>query len=72
MDGSFLFVLKGDIFGGQIDIVRMRSEVFGVIIRRWGCVFLRVWIYLLLDVECDLNFLRYVCIKCFLVISCIV
>lgn len=72
MDGSFLFVLKGDIFGGQIDIVRMRSEVFGVIIRRRGCVFLRVWIYLLLDVECDLNFLRYVCIKYFLVISCIV
>lgn len=72
MDGSPLSVSKGDIPGGQTDIVRMRSEVPGVITRRRGCVPLRVRIYSSSDVECDLNPSRYVCIKCSPVISCIV
>lgn len=72
IDGSPLSVSKGDIPGGQTDIVRMRSEVPGVITRRRGCVPLRVRIYSSSDVECDLNPSRYVCIKCSPVISCIV
>lgn len=59
MDGSPLSVSKGDIPGGQTDIVRMRSEVPGVITRRRGCVPLRVRIYSSSDVECDLNPSRY-------------